>query len=234
MKKRTLLFASCLASSLMVLFLVSVAMAGTIGNPTLTAAKGSFQLSAGVDLAERDMDVEDEEYEWEGTSFFIRGTYGISDTVNIHAKLGVCETDDSNGDNEIFYGIGLKGNVYEKDNVKIGFVAQVSRFTAEDDEDWPPFSAEIELDWWEYDIGLGASFYGAGNFVPYAGFLFSKVDGEWDFSVATLDVDDDFDEEDSFGAFLGADYFFSPEFSISGEARLVNENSFSLTLNYSF
>lgn len=262
MKRKLIQLTSALTANLILLLLFSVAMAGTIGNPTATVNQGSFQLGAEFDLVERDVEPEDnEDVEIESNRYVVKGIYGISDRFNIYAKLGVANAEfkiedddfDFKSDNEFTFGAGLKSIIYEQDELKIGLVVQISHFTTEDtvsEEEGTyyghhyTYSEDIELTWWEYDVALGVSYEGLGSFVPYGGILFSKIDGESEYtgkaeapSIGYSEEDsdkDDFEESDSFGVFVGADYNVIPHFNVGVEARLINETSFSVMLNYAF
>lgn len=278
MKRRLLQLTLILTGTTILLLFFSVAMAGTIGNPTATVEQGSFRVGAEIDLTERDIEDDDggESVEAESNRYIVRGTYGISDQINVYAKLGMadCTLDDLDfeGDNEVTYGGGLKATIYDEDELKIGVVVQLAYFSSEDsyEEDTYEedsydyyyyhdsyscsYSEDIELTWWEYEIAVGASYEGLENFVPYGGIFYSKIDGEakskykskynyeWEDYYGTYSDSgsdsgsetSDFEESDSIGIFVGADYAVSEQFNLGAEARLINETSFSFLASYAF
>ena len=262
MKRRLLQLTSILTGNMILLLFFSVAMAGTIGNPTATVEQGSFRVGAEIDLTERDIEVDDggESLEAESNRYIVRGTYGISDQINVYAKLGMadCTVDEFefDGDNEFTYGGGLKATIYDAGEVKIGLVAQLSHFSSEDTiwekeggyggVSWEE-RGERELTSWEDEIAVGASYGGLGNFVPYGGIFYSRIDGEADYEQSgeryhygsevhsySYPETSDFEESDSIGIFVGADYAVSEQFNLGAEARLINESSFSFWASYAF
>lgn len=258
MKRRLLQLTLILTGTTILLLFFSVAMAGTIGNPTATVEQGSFRVGAEIDLTERDTEDDDggESVEAESNRYIVRGTYGISDQINVYAKLGMadCTVDEFEGDNEFTYGGGLKATIYDEGEVKIGVVAQISHFSSEDSYEEEEadyyytysYSEDIELTWWEYEIAVGASYEGLENFVPYGGIFYSKIDGEAK-SKYNYEREDyygthsdsgsetsDFEESDSIGIFVGADYAVSEQFNLGAEARLIAESSFSFWASYAF
>ena len=249
MKKRLLQLTVVLSANIFLLCLFSVATAGTIGNPTARVEQGVFQVGGEIDFGERDIDVDNsKDLEVESNRYIVTGAYGVSDQINVYAKLGMADASidehgiDFDGDMQITYGGGLRATVHEIDDVKIGVAAQISYFSSEDTEElqyyYYTYSTDIEVTWWEYEIAAGASYEGIESFVPYGGILFSKTDGEvkatQTSAVYSKSEKVDFDEADLVGIFLGADYNVTPEFKVGLEARLMNQTSFSLMANYVF
>jgi len=252
MKRRLLQLISILTGNMILLLFFSVAMAGTIGNPTATVEQGSFRVGAEIDLMERDIESDDggEAVEAESNRYIVRGTYGISDQINVYAKLGMadCTVDEFDGDNQFTYGGGLKATIYDAGEVKIGLVAQLSHVSSEDSYEEEgyygySYSEDVELTWWEYEIAVGASYGGLGNFVPYGGIFYSRIDGEAEVAYEWVNYyygtysgseTSDFEESDSIGIFVGADYAVSEQFNLGAEARLINESSLSFWASYAF
>ena len=210
-----------------------VAMAGTVGNPTATVKEGSFRLGVEIDSWTRDM--EDEyggEGEVEGTKILVNGTYGISEKIDIFAKIGMADAkiDDLNFDSdmEISYGIGGKVNVYEKGQIKAGVVAQILFWSGEDS---PAPGIDVEVDATEFDLAVGGTYEVSEAFKCYGGLMYAMVSG--DVSAAGLGSFD-FDEADPIGIFIGGEFAITPQAKAGLEVRLVSETSFTLMASFAF
>jgi len=94
MKKELYSVSFILALIVMLVSVSPVAMAGTVGNPTATVAKGSFLVGAEIDFWKRDMK-NGGTFDVEGTKILVKGTGGISDNIDVFAKIGMAEVEDS-------------------------------------------------------------------------------------------------------------------------------------------
>jgi hypothetical protein len=215
MKKE--LYRASLILALIVMFasVSPVAIAGTVGNPTASVAKGSFLVGAEIDFWERDME-NGGTFDVDGTKILVKGTGGISDNIDVFAKIGMAEVEDSGFDPAI--GVGVKVNVYERGKVKAGVVAQVLYWSGED--------SGRDIDITEFDLAFGGSYDVTKEFDCYGGLMLAIVDG---------DVDgDDFDEDDPIGIFLGGEFDITPEAKAGVELRLISETSFTLMAGFAF
>ena len=137
--------------NLLIISLCSAALAGVIGNPIPTIKPNGFQMGIEGDMVKRDVKIEDEEEteEVKSNRYMLKGTFGITDKINIYAKLGMADgkidlpnemdldddsfaVDDFKGDLEFCYGAGLKALIYNQDNLKLGFSFQLHNFKTED------------------------------------------------------------------------------------------------------
>ncbi len=76
-----------------------VAIAGTVGNPTATVAHRSFLVGAEIDFWDRDVDIDGVGVEGvDGTKILVKGTYGISDKIDVFGKIGMAKVEDSGYD----------------------------------------------------------------------------------------------------------------------------------------
>jgi len=192
-----------------------VAMAGTVGNPTATVAQGSFLVGAEIDFWERDME-NGGVNEVEGTKILVKGTYGISDKIDIFGKIGMAKVEDS--DMELAFGFGGKVNVYERGKIKAGVVAQFLFWSGED--------SGVDIDITEFDLAFGGRYEATKDFDCYGGLMFAVAQG--DASGA------DFDEDDTIGIFLGGEYDITPQAKAGVELRLMSETSLTLMANFAF
>jgi len=217
MKKELYRASFILALIVMFISVSPVAMAGTVGNPTATVAQGSFLVGAEIDFWERDMDFDaGSVVEIEGTKILVKGTYGISDKVDVFGKIGMAEVEDS--DMDIAFGFGGKVNVYEKGQIKAGVVAQFLFWSGED--------AGVDIDITEFDLAFGGRYEVNKDFDCYGGLMFAMVEGDI--------AGSDFDEDDTIGIFLGGEFTITPQARAGVELRLMSETSLTLMANFAF
>jgi hypothetical protein len=215
MKKE--LYRASLILALIVMFVsVSpVAIAGTVGNPTATVAKGSFLVGAEIDFWERDVE-NGGTFEVDGTKILVKGTGGISDNIDVFAKIGMAEVEDSGFDPAI--GVGVKVNVYERGKVKAGVVAQILYWSGED--------SGVDIDITEFDLAFGGSYDVTKEFDCYGGLMLAMLQGDAN--------GNDFDQDDPIGIFLGGEFDITPEAKAGVELRLISETSFTLMAGFAF
>ena len=215
MKKE--LYRTSLILALIVMFVsVSpVAMAGTVGNPTATVAKGSFLVGAEIDFWDRDFE-NGGTFDAEGTKILVKGTYGISDKIDVFGKIGLAEVEDSGFDPA--FGFGGKLNVYERGKIKAGVVAQFLFWSGED--------SGVDIDITEFDLAVGASYDVTKEFDCYGGLMLALVQGDFD--------GNDFNEDDPIGIFLGGEFDITPAIKAGVELRLISESSVTVMANFAF
>ena len=230
--KKELCKASFILALIVIFVSVSpVAMAGTVGSPTATVEQGSFQVGAEIDLWERDMEVETgDEGEVEGKKILVKGTYGISDKIDVFSKIGMADAKiddiDFEYDMVIAYGIGDKVNVYEKGQIKADVDAQIPLCSGDDDTAVGP---NVEIDATEFDPAIGGSYEVSEAFNCYGGLMYDMVIEEMS-NGGSVDVD----ESDPIGIFLGGEYTITPQVKAGLELRLMSETSFTLMGSFAF
>ena len=215
MKKELYRSSFILALIVMFVSVSPVAIAGTVGNPTATVAKGSFLVGAEIDFWERDME-NGGTFEVDGTKILVKGTGGISDNIDVFAKIGMAEVEDSGFDPAI--GVGVKVNVYERGKVKAGVVAQILYWSGED--------SGVDIDITEFDLAFGGSYDVTKEFDCYGGLMLAIAQGDAD--------GNDFDQDDPIGIFLGGEFDITPEAKAGVELRLISETSFTLMASFAF
>ncbi len=215
MKKE--LYRASFILALIVLFVsVSpVAMAGTVGNPIATLAKGSFLVGAEIDIWDRDFE-NGGTFDAEGTKILVKGTYGISDKIDVFGKIGMAEVEDSGFEPAL--GIGGKVNVYERGKIKAGIVAQFLLWSGED--------SGVDIDIMEFDLAFGGLYEVTKEFDCYGGLMLAMAEGDAS--------GNDFNAKDSIGIFLGGEYDITPQAKAGVELRLISETSFTFMANFAF
>jgi len=215
MKKELYSVSFILALIVMFVSVSPVAIAGTVGNPTATVAKGSFLVGAEVDIWKRDMknggtDTVD------GTKILVKGTGGISDNIDVFARIGMAKVESS--DMGLAIGVGGKVNVYERGKIKAGVVAQLLYWSGED--------SGVDIDITEFDLAFGGSYEVTKEFDCYGGLMWAMVQGDAD--------GNDFNEDDPIGIFLGGEFDITPQVKAGVELRLISETSFTLMAGFAF
>ena len=209
-----------------------VAMAETVGSPTATVVQGSFQVGAETDLWEKDMEVETgDEDEVESEKIHVKGTYGISDKIDVFAKVGMADAkiddNDFEFDMDIAYEIEGKVNVYEKGQIKADVVEQNPLWSGNDDD--TAVGPIIEIDATEFDLAFGGNYEVSESFHCYGGLMYAMVIGEMS-NGGSVGVY----ESDPIGIFLGGKYTITPQVKAGLEMRLTSETSFTLMGSFAF
>jgi hypothetical protein len=215
MKKELYRASFILALIVMLVSVSPVAMAGTVGNPTATVAKGSFLVGAEIDFWDRDFE-NGGVVGVEGTKILVKGTYGISDKIDVFGKIGMAEVEDSGFDPA--FGFGGKVNVYEKGQIKAGVVAQFLFWSGED--------SGVDIDIIEFDLAFGGLYEVTKEFDCYGGLMLAMVEGDADGA--------DFNADDPIGIFIGGEYDITPEAKAGVELRLISETSFAFMASFAF
>jgi hypothetical protein len=215
MKKELYRASFILALIVMLVSVSPVAIAGTVGNPTATVAKGSFLVGVEIDFWERDME-NGGTFEVDGTKILVKGTGGVSDNIDVFGKIGIAEVEDS--DMGLAIGVGGKVNVYERGKVKAGVVAQILYWSGED--------SGVDVDITEFDLAFGVSYDVTKEFDCYGGLMLAIAEGDAD--------GNDFDQDDPIGIFLGGEFDITPKAKDGVELRLISETSFTLMANFAF
>lgn len=202
------------------------AEAGFIGDPTLTNGAGRFSLSAEVDLTERDLDFDGgADVEIETSRLFVTGAYGFGPSVDGFVKIGFWGGELNPGpdiDNNLGIGFGVKGAFVDRGEIRLGALGQFGYFSSELDS--PPGP---DIDWYEFDLAVAASFRGLGQIVPYVGAKLSLVDGE-------VEGGGDFEQDDTLGVFGGVSFAASSQVLLGAEVRLLDENAVGLVARFLF
>jgi hypothetical protein len=209
-----------------------VAMAEPFGSPTATVVQGSFQVGAETDLWEKDMEVETgDEDEVESEKIRVKGTYGISDKIDVFAKVGMADAkiddNDFEFDMDIAYEFEGKVNVYEKGQIKADVVAQNPLWSGNDDD--TAVGPNIEIDATEFDLAFGGNYEVSEAFNCYGGLMYAMVIGEMS-NGGSVGVY----ESDPIGIFLGGEYTITPHVKAGLELRQMSETSFTFMTSFAF
>ena len=158
MKKELYRSSFILALIVLIVSVSPVAIAGTVGNPTAIVAKGSFLVGGEIDIWQRDI-TNGGTTEIDGTKILVKGTGGITDNVDVFARIGMAKVESS--DMGFAIGVGGKVNVYERGKIKAGVVAQILYWSGED--------SGVDIDITEFDFAFGGSYDVTKEFDCYGG-----------------------------------------------------------------
>jgi hypothetical protein len=193
------------------------AAAGFIGDPTFTNGAGRFSLTGEIDfITDRDLDFDGGKGDLESTRFFANAGYGFGSSVDGFVKLGLFNGElDPGGtdiDSSLGVGFGVKGAFVDRGEIRLGALGQLLYFQSELE------NSGADIDWFEIDIALAASFRGLGQIVPYAGVKVSLIDGD-------IESGPDFEQDDTLGLFGGLTFAVSPQVALGAELRILDETA---------
>ena len=154
----------------------------------------------------------------------LQGIYGLTHFVDLDLRVGVgdLETASRNfqGNLGVAFGGGGRWTLLQKGDLKIGVGVQFLEFFSQDNGAPAP-----KVAWAEVESFLGGSLQGMERFTPYFGISFSKAHGNFERGPTIRSAD-------FVGFFVGAEFQIYENYYFGTEARLVNENSLTLRLNY--
>jgi hypothetical protein len=216
-----------LVSGLSFLIWTQEAKAGVIGDPTASGKPNTLsQFNLEYDLLQRDMEAGRDDFGGESTSerILLQGIYGLTHFVDLYLRVGMADLEtgsrDFEGDFGVAFGGGGRWTLFQKENLKVGVGIQFLEFFSRDSS-----ATASKVTWTEIESFLGGSLRGMEHFVPYFGVLLSKAQGKFD-GGPTIRSDD------FVGVFIGAEFKIYENYYFASEARIINENSLTLRLNY--
>jgi opacity protein-like surface antigen len=228
MNKKIFRSSIVLGSALFMFIMAPAAMAGYIGNPLATVDAGEMALGLSYDMVSRDYDIDIVGVgveEGEQNRIIAKGTYGISDELNIYAMFGQVDDDDL-GEAGLAYGIGGKYDL-EIADMECGLVFQVIKWSVDEGK---VTATKTDADMTGIDLALGTAREITNDIVIYGGAMYSLESGEFKMPAAKADIDAD----DNIGVFIGAEYPASDQITIGAEYRAICESSISLAVTYAF
>jgi len=214
--------------------LCSSALALTpIGPPVATLDRGQFATGFSWAHSKFDLEgtvlglsvtVEDIELDTYMANLF----FGLDDAVELQIDIGASRYDDdaftSSGD--FAGGFGVKTTFAKQDKLKWGAAFMMHWFEASGSGVTLGIPWTEKDDWTEIQIAVGPS-YEDGALRLYGGPFLHFIDGEAEGTIAGVPVSGDFEEDSSFGGFVGANVELSNnitlgvEYQITGSAQAV-------------
>ncbi|HEX7124455.1 MAG TPA: hypothetical protein VF406_01605 [Thermodesulfobacteriota bacterium] len=217
-QRRGARLAVALAAAAALLAAPQPAAAGFIGDPTFTNGAGRVSITGELDfVTDRDLDFDPGHGDLETMRVFANAGYGFGSNVDGFVKLGLFNGEFDPGGNDIdtslAVGFGVKGAFVDRGEIRLGALGQVLYSQSELE------NSGADVDWFEIDLALAASFRGLGQIVPYAGVKVSLVDGEIDAPGG------DFEQDDALGLFGGLTFAVSPQVALGAELRVLDETA---------
>lgn len=203
------------------------ATAGIVGKPT--AAGATMRLSE-IRLEFDQVQLETrsgiEKFKGNATSerILLKGIYGLSPKLDAHLSLGVADfataSRQFNGDFGPAIGTGLRWTFHNKGALSLGVGGQTLFLLSDDDRSTNP-----RIRFHEIESFVGGSFSGLEQVTTYFGFLLSSGFGRFQRGTTVF-------TQNTFGVFVGGDFQIYDRLYLSGEARMINEASLTISLSY--
>jgi|GEM_PF-1560680 len=216
-----------LVSGLSFLIWAQDVKAGTIGDPTASGKPNTLsQLNLEYDSIERKMDSGDSGFGGKTTSerVLLQGIYGLTPFVDLYLRVGVADLETASrnfqGKSGFAFGGGGRWTLFQRGDLNIGLGIQALEFFSNDSGATAP-----KVTWTEIESYLGGSLRGMERFTPYFGVSFSKAQGDFDNGPTIR-------SSNFIGIFIGAEFQIYGNYYFLSEARLIDENSLTLQLNY--
>jgi len=255
----------------------SGALATTLGPPL--AGLDAEQFSIGLDYSVRDLTLSldgktevrvrldgveqddpdqslSEDHDFDSDMIFTNFGYGVSENLEVFARLGLADLSDRDGDftsgKEFAWGFGVKATFYEEAALKLGVLCQMTMASGENTIINDDFGVDVEMpteiDWYEIKIAAGPSYELKESVLIYGGPFYQVINGdidadgfarevETDEGIVHIDLSMSADVEatTNFGGYigtqidLGENLFFAVEYQYIGD-----DNSFGAGFVYKF
>lgn len=167
------------------------------------------------------------------------GILKLEDTIQYNSLPVPLTMKRYDGGRGFAYGGGIRGKVFDRYNIKLDMMANVTKFSNDSAVTTQKLlNTKTEASWMEYKGDVIAAYNKFLFLQPYIGASYSKIEG--DFKVTetvgtTINYDTrDFDEKSGFGIIAGMEIIPIKEVKIIGEARLINETGFMISLRWMF
>jgi opacity protein-like surface antigen len=201
-----------------------------------------------------------EDLDLESNMFFANLGYGVTDQLEVFARLGMADLSDSgfSSDQKFAWGLGAKGTFYEQDALKWGALFQITWGTADDDvsiavpDPFGPGDEDVDvsmdIDWYEIKVAVGPSYELAEGVSVYGGPFYHMISGDLDADASgqvdvapgevikyNASMSADLDEASSFGGYVGAQAELAENLPCYVEYQFTGDaNVFGAGLLYKF
>lgn len=210
------------------------AEAGIIGKPTASGKSNRLsEIRLEFDQVELETRSGQGKFRGNATSerILLKGIFGLTPKLDAHLSLGVADFDTASrqfgGDFGPAIGTGLRWTFHNKGNFSLGVGIQTLFFQSDNDklptQDDPFPNPRIRFH--EIESFVGGTFSGLEQVTTYFGLFFSSGFGRFQKGATVY-------TEDYFGVFIGGDFQIHDRLYLSGEARMINEASLTISLSY--
>lgn len=205
-----------------------------IGVPA--ASLDSLQFAAGIGFSRSVMDVEFEILGINVTSedneletYMANLIWGLDKSWEFQIDLGLSEAeyeDGSSSSGDFACGFGLKTTWVERGKLKVGSAVTLHFYESHTSGYDLGVLWSEENDWIELKIAVGPS-YDFGSVCLYGGPFLHFIDGQADVTISGFEFSDDFEQDDIFGGFAGAQFDLSEtssafiEYQMTGSASAI-------------
>jgi hypothetical protein len=206
--------------------------AGNIGDPG--AGLKPKEVSLGLEFTGLTREIRDGDgvrYDTDSWRLLLKGAYGITDWLEGYVRAGgaTLKISGTPFDSNPGWagGGGLKLTFLDPPghSLKYGLGGQFLYLEAED--------RDAKGKWFEYDLWLGAAYKDWKKMTPYAGIVYSRVDGNMENFPAKPALDE-FKSPTAMGVFFGVDWRLSERIYLGIDARLFGEYSGTFSARYHF
>lgn len=210
-------------------------------------AMGRFGLELEIAADRRDMEWStntNDKDRVENLYFLGRGTYGLTDKVEVTVRLGgagmdvvdlvdVNATENTfNGSSEFAWGLGIGAIVYDAGTWNIAGQANYLAHGGHTGTITPAGTTNNDFDYSEWQVGL--QIQGKyDQFLPYLGVKYSDATLDYNKVAGATGVADS-NSDGNFGVYVGAGFDLTPQWSGYLEGRFVDETSFGGGVRYTF
>ena len=195
----------------------------------------------------------------DSSMFFANLGYGVTDKLEVFARLGMADLSDSgfSSSQKFAWGLGTKGTFYEQDALKWGALFQITWGTADDDTtvyvtdpltgDDVDVDMSMDIDWYEIKVAVGPSYELAEGVSIYGGPFYHMISGDLDADASgrgqeggvsfdwSASMSADLDEGSSFGGYVGAQAELAENLPCYVEYQFTGDaNVFGAGLLYKF
>jgi hypothetical protein len=207
-----------------------------------------------VDSGEESESIKDS-VDFDSDMFFANLGYGVTDKVEVFARLGMADLGAEGFDSsqKFAWGLGAKATFYEEAELKLGALVQMTWGTADDDITESLFDEfdvvmPTDIDWYElklavgpsYKLAEGVSIYGGPFYHMISGDIDADASGEKDLGAVgivnyTASMSADLEEASNFGGYIGAQADLAENLPLYVEYQFTGDaNVFGAGLVYKF
>ncbi|HIE64218.1 MAG: hypothetical protein ABGX83_01800 [Nitrospira sp.] len=203
------------------------AEAGIIGKPT--ASGKSMRLSEiRLEFDQVQLEIRSGGGKFQGNAtserILLKGIFGLAPKLDAHLAIGATDFGTASrqfdGDFGPAIGTGLRWTFHNKGAFSLGVGIQTLSFQSDDDQ-----SVNPRIRFHEIETFVGGTFSGLEQVTTYFGALFSSGFGRFRRGNTVY-------SQDHFGVFVGGDFQIIDRLYLSGEARMINEASLTISVSY--
>jgi hypothetical protein len=213
------------------------ARAQAIGNPVFSSYDFVLQVTLEYGSSDRDLDADRKDAEESQLdTLLLKVVLGLHPRFDVYFMVGQASFDLCTGDaqeicgedgdlsdaSDIAYGGGARWTFWDSNRVEAAVGASTLLFSVSEEVQ----NTDVSVDWWEYEVFLGASFPVVRWATPYLGVSYGVVDAEFEGPNKV-----DLSADEPVGAFIGVDIPWGNYFSVTAEGRFIDQTSWSVGLN---